>query len=173
MISTLANVYNILEKSKEIGIYFWRFFVLLHILHFITIWEALFSLLQPSIKIDLSYRKALITRMLSVLAPQWKTALKRFPNEDVRNSKFIVQISSRPLRFLRKNCYRCSIGRRFFGHWRIKRGKVTRLIYSSTLWYIPSQISNKPYFTVCEMIWCRGTAHLVRRVSTCCADGEH
>ena len=43
MISTLANVYNILEKSKEIGIYFWRLFVLLHILHLITIWEALFS----------------------------------------------------------------------------------------------------------------------------------
>jgi len=23
------------------------------------------------------------------------------------------------------------------------------------------------------MIWCRGTAHIVRRVSTYCADGEH
>ena len=92
MISTFANVYNILEKSKEIGIYFWRLFVLLHILHFITIWEALFSLLQPSIKIDLSYRKVLVTRMLSVLTPRWKTTLKWFPNEDVRNSKFIVRI---------------------------------------------------------------------------------
>ena len=30
MISTLANVYNILEKSKEIGNYFEIFFVLLH-----------------------------------------------------------------------------------------------------------------------------------------------
>ena len=64
MTSTLANVYNILEKSKENGIYFWRLFVLLHILHLITIWETLFSLLQHSIKIDLSYIKTLITRML-------------------------------------------------------------------------------------------------------------
>ena len=30
VISLLAKVYNILEKSKEIGNYFWDFFVLLH-----------------------------------------------------------------------------------------------------------------------------------------------
>jgi len=39
MISTLANVYNILEKSKEIEIYF-EVFVLLGILHPMAIWEG-------------------------------------------------------------------------------------------------------------------------------------
>ena len=43
VIPSLANVYNILEKSKEIGIYFWRLFVLWHILHLMAIWEALIS----------------------------------------------------------------------------------------------------------------------------------
>ena len=39
MISTLANVYNILEKSKEIEIYF-EVFVLLGVLHPMAIWEG-------------------------------------------------------------------------------------------------------------------------------------
>nr|WP_314692226.1 hypothetical protein [uncultured Prevotella sp.] len=34
----------------------------------------------------------MITRILSAVTSQRKTALKRFPNEYVRNSKFIVRI---------------------------------------------------------------------------------
>ena len=78
VISLLAKVYNILEKSKEIGNYFWDFFCFIALYCISWLFEkASFSQLLHSIRTDL-LKNILIINILSILISHRKKALKRF-----------------------------------------------------------------------------------------------
>ena len=78
VISLLAKVYNILEKSKEIGNYFWDFFCFIALYCISWLFEkASFSQLLHSIRTDL-LKNILIINILSILISHRKRLWRDF-----------------------------------------------------------------------------------------------
>ena len=81
--------------------------------------------------------------------------MKRFSNEDVRNSKFIVQFLPVHFVFYEKIAIFAALTEGSLRHCRIENWKETRsFLIRSPFDTYSSQTSNNQDFTICEMILC-------------------
>ena len=79
--------------------------------------------------------------------------MKRFPNENIRNSKVIVRFLPVHFVFYEKIAIFATLTEGSLRHCRIKKGKETRsFLIRSPFDTYPSQTSKNQVFTICEMI---------------------
>lgn len=82
--------------------------------------------------------------------------MKRFPNENIRNSKVIVRFLPVHFVFYEKIAIFAVLTESSLRHCRIKRGKETRsFLIRSPFDIYPSQTSKNQVFTICEIILLR------------------
>ena len=116
--------------------------------------KASFSQLRHSIRTDL-LKKYFDYQHLIDINISSKKALKRFSNEDIRNSKVIVRFLPVHFVFYEKIAIFAVLTESSLRHCRIKNWKETRsFLIRSPFDTYPSQTSNNQDFTICEMILC-------------------
>ena len=111
--------------------------------------------MRHPLKTDFFEIYLLIISLLSVFITSSKKALKRFPNENIRNSKVIVRFLPVHFVFYEKIAIFAVLTESSLRHCRIKRGKETRsFLIRSPFDIYPSQTSKNQVFTICEIILC-------------------